>query len=83
MATKKIVKRRKAPKVSARPVVLKTIAALKQGQVPGLHAGGQATDAAIEALYKANSGVSLTAALRAVWNAGWYEGAGVILKAKV
>lgn len=31
----------------------------------------------IEAIYKANLDLSQEQALRAVWNAGWYEGAGV------
>lgn len=35
------------------------------------------TYAQLEAIYKANVGMSVEQALRAVWNAGWYEGAGV------
>lgn len=31
----------------------------------------------MEAIFKANIGMSEEQALRAVWNAGWYEGAGV------
>lgn len=31
----------------------------------------------MEAIYKANLDLSQEHALRAVWNAGWYEGAGV------
>lgn len=35
------------------------------------------TYAQMEAIFKANIGMSEEQALRAVWNAGWYEGAGI------
>jgi len=31
----------------------------------------------LEAIFKANNTMSREQALRAVWNAGWYEGAGI------
>lgn len=34
------------------------------------------TNDQIHNIFKAASGISLTAGLRAIWNAGWYEGAG-------
>jgi len=81
MAKKKVVARKAKRRKVVVSIPLPT--ALKQGQTPGLHAGGVASDAVLEALYRANSGVSEAQARRALWNAGWYEGAGVILKAKV